>query len=414
VFPAEEKVRIVLSILAGEITVAEAARRAKVSEQSVGNWKRQFLEAGKMSLTAGKSGPSRAAARGRSHRPDPGPGRGRSRAAGVEEVRRGPLGPFADLEVIRVEAGMSTARFCQLIDMPERTWRRWQANARAGGQVKRRWPRPARQAAKERALGHALAHPAWGHRKIWAMVRHDGHIVSEATILRLLRDEDLILPAHYQRERRKLAERRKAAFATEPTGPNQVWQLDFSEFETTGGGTWRLAGCRDYWSKYEHPFHVSPTANQYDAIDAVELALAGYEAMFGHPMLEDCPVDVETGQLLPVVAIVTDNGGPFRSFRFEAFIATHPELRHVRTRVRSPGQNGSRERGFGTLKYERLFLEEIDDVLDLTVHAEQYRVDYNTVRPHEALSWNRPHDVHVGLADPRIPNFPEPEILPTA
>jgi hypothetical protein len=27
--------------------------------------------------------------------------------------------------------------------------------------------------------------------------------------------------------------------------------------------------------------------------------------------------------------------------------------------VKSPGQNGSRERGFGTLKYEQLFLEEI-------------------------------------------------------
>lgn len=38
--PAEEKTRIVLSILAGELTVAEAARRAKVSEQSVGMWKR--------------------------------------------------------------------------------------------------------------------------------------------------------------------------------------------------------------------------------------------------------------------------------------------------------------------------------------------------------------------------------------
>jgi transposase len=58
VFPAEEKVRIVLSILAGETTVAEAARRAKVSEQSVGNWKRQFLEAGKTGLAAGKAGPS--------------------------------------------------------------------------------------------------------------------------------------------------------------------------------------------------------------------------------------------------------------------------------------------------------------------------------------------------------------------
>jgi len=57
-FPAEEKTRIVLSILAGEMTVAEAARRAKVSEQSVGTWKRQFLEAGRTGLAAGKAGPS--------------------------------------------------------------------------------------------------------------------------------------------------------------------------------------------------------------------------------------------------------------------------------------------------------------------------------------------------------------------
>lgn len=132
---------------------------------------------------------------------------------------------------------MSTARFCQLTGMPERTWRRWQARARAGLQAKGPWPRPARAAAAGLARRHALAHPAWGHRKIWAMVRHDGHVVSEATVLRLLRDEGLILPAEYQRERRQLAQRRKAAFASEPTGPNQVWQLDFSEFETTAGGT---------------------------------------------------------------------------------------------------------------------------------------------------------------------------------
>lgn len=57
--------------------------------------------------------------------------------------------------------------------------------------------------------------------------------------------------------------------------------------------------------------------------------------------------------MLPAVTTVADNGGPFRSFRFEAFISAHPELRHVRTQVRSPGQNGSRDRGFGLLKYER-------------------------------------------------------------
>ncbi|WP_367379249.1 transposase, partial [Subtercola boreus] len=288
---------------------------------------------------------------------------------------------------------MSTTRFCELFDMPERTWRRWQAKARRSRPPKGPWPQPARVSARELVIKHAMAHPAWGHRKIWAMTRHDGHRVSQATVLRLLRDEGLILPADYQRERRKLAERRKAAFATEPTGPNQVWQLDFSDYETTAGGVWRIAACRDYWSKYEYDAHVSPTSNQHDAIAAIELALAEAEQLLGHPLIDDAVVDPETGEITPVLTIVTDNGGPFRSFRFEAFIAAHPELRHVRTRVRTPGQNGSRERGFGSMKYEWLFREEIDHGLSLVEQINAYRADYNHVRPHEAIAWNRPADV---------------------
>lgn len=315
--------------------------------------------------------------------------------------------------MIRVEAGMSTSRFCAKFDMPERTWRRWQARARVERPPKGPWPRPARESVRDTAVRHALEHPAWGHRKVWAMVRHDGHVVSESTILRLLRDEGLLLPAEYQRERRQLAQRRKAAFAVEPTGPNQVWQLDFSEFETTQGGTWRLAGCRDYFSKYEHGFHISPTANQHDAITAIELALAEHRQLFGFPLRDRCEIDPDTGEVLPAVTVVTDNGGPFRSFRFEAFIAAHPELAHVRTRVRTPGQNGSRERGFGTLKYEALFLDDIADAIELAERTERYRCEYNQIRPHQALAWNRPEEVHHALADPTIPKFKTKEILPT-
>ena len=134
---------------------------------------------------------------------------------------------------------MPTARFCALIGVPERSWRRHQARAKALRPVKGPWPRPARTRVREAVRAHALAHPAWGHRKVWAMVRHDGHAVSQATILRLL---------------------------TEPTGPMPAsgsWTSP--EFETTSGGTWRLAGCRDYWSKYARRFHLSPTANTRDA-----------------------------------------------------------------------------------------------------------------------------------------------------
>jgi transposase len=44
--PAEDKTRIVLSVLAGEMTCAEAARRCGVSSVTVTKWKHQFLEAG--------------------------------------------------------------------------------------------------------------------------------------------------------------------------------------------------------------------------------------------------------------------------------------------------------------------------------------------------------------------------------
>ena len=107
--------------------------------------------------------------------------------------------------------------------------------------------------------------------------------------------------------------------------------------------------------------------------------------------------------------LVTDNGVPFR---FETFIAQHHELHHVRTRVKSPGQNGSRERGFEPLKYEGVYLNEVTDVLDWIEHVEDYRVDYNTIRPHEALAWNGPLEVHLGSVDPSTRNFPQPKILP--
>ncbi len=79
----------------------------------------------------------------------------------------------------------------------------------------------------------------------------------------------------------RLAAERKAAFCEPPTGPNQVWQFDFSEYETSRGGIWRTAGVADYWSKYEFGWHWSPTANQHDAVAGVELAIAEAARLLG-------------------------------------------------------------------------------------------------------------------------------------
>lgn len=75
-----------------------------------------------------------------------------------------------------------------------------------------------------------------------------------------------------------------------------------------------------------------PDRDAASELIAVELALAGYEGLFGPPMIDPYPLDEQTGELLPAVPIATDNGGPFRSFRFEAFVELHPNLAHVHTR----------------------------------------------------------------------------------
>lgn len=52
--PAKE-IRIVLSVLAGEVTIAEAARKEGVSEVSISKWRSEFLDAGKHALTVSRS-----------------------------------------------------------------------------------------------------------------------------------------------------------------------------------------------------------------------------------------------------------------------------------------------------------------------------------------------------------------------
>lgn len=314
--------------------------------------------------------------------------------------------------MIRADAGMPTSRFVRLIGVPERSYRRWQRRQRDGQPTRGPWPAPSRDRVEPTAVVYADRWPAWGHRKLAALMRADGYAACDSTVLRALRRSGRVLPVDYQAERRQHAAARRAAFVVPPTRPNQVWQLDFSEYETRHGGVWRIAGCSDYWSKLELGWHVSTTANHRDAIEAVELALAESERLLGRP-LREALADEQTGETRPI-ALVTDNGPCFKAARFAAFIAKRPELIHIRTRRKSPQQNGVRERAFGSLKYEHLYRHEIDDGVELARHVEDYRDVFNTIRPHEALTWRRPLDVHLEAlsACPTIKPY-EPELLPT-
>ena len=310
--------------------------------------------------------------------------------------------------MIRTEAGMSITRFSELVGMPRRTYTRHRRRLLAGDPPKGPWPAPVVDRIEPEVAKLAEEFPAWGHRKIWALhnLDHPKAAVSQASVERAMRRRGLLQPVDYQRERRELAKARRAAFVDAPTHRNQVWQLDFSEFETTAEGTWQIAGVTDYFAKVEFPRWISPTQNRHDAIASVRLAIDETEELLGHSLLADV-TDPDTGEIFPV-RLVTDNGPAYRSGAFAKFIAARPELEHIRTRYKSPQTNGVRERGFGTMKYEQLYRHEISDGEMLARHVETQRQIFNTRRPHETLDWRFPKDVYLTA----IPNFPDPETEP--
>jgi transposase len=60
--PVDVKLKIVLSVLAGESTQAEAARRHGVSETSIGKWREQFVAGGRQAIEHGEKAGRRSGA----------------------------------------------------------------------------------------------------------------------------------------------------------------------------------------------------------------------------------------------------------------------------------------------------------------------------------------------------------------
>jgi putative transposase len=291
---------------------------------------------------------------------------------------------------MRAAAGLSVTRICELVGVHRSTWYRWAARARDGEPARGPWPAPVRDAIDERARALALAWPAWGHRKIWALLAADGCEAAQATVCRALRARALLQPAGAARERRQLARARRTAFVDAPARRNRVWQTDFSELETLGAGVWQLGGLVDYVAKVCLACPVSATKTWRDAVGVLEDARDRAQDLIGRSLLEDC-TDPQTGEIAPVV-VVSDNGSCYRAAGFARHIAQRPELAHVRTRHKAPETNGVIERFFQSVKYEHLYRHEITDGPGLAEHVDGYVSVYNELRPHEALDFKLPID----------------------
>ena len=309
--------------------------------------------------------------------------------------------------MIRADAEMSVSCFTELIGVPRRTYCYRLARRRRGDPAKGPWPAPVVDRIELLVDKLAAEHPAWGHRKIWAMGHHEGwDLGSASSVGRAMARRGLLLPVRYQAQRRQLAQARRAVFVAPPTRPNRVWQMDFSAFETAEQGTWQLGGVIDYYSKVVLACEVTATQTAADLCAALDAAEAQAQALLGRPLVEAC-ADARTGEICPI-AVVTDNGPAMKSAAAVRWFAAQAHFTHVRTRHRSPHTNGVIERWYEALKYERLYREDIADGIDLAQHVAAFTDEYNRVRPHEALDWQPPLDTHLSTTTLK-PNPPETE-----
>ena len=106
-----------------------------------------------------------------------------------------------------------------------------------------------RMPARDAELGPELqrisdAHPSYGHRFAWSLLREDGRILNRKRVRRVWRTLGL---SRRRKKHRKIRTGQSRVLAA--TGPNQVWAYDFVHDSCGNGQKFRALTVIDEWTR---------------------------------------------------------------------------------------------------------------------------------------------------------------------
>jgi len=217
----------------------------------------------------------------------------------------------------------------------------------------------------------------YGHKKIWALLnfRHNIKITKYETY-KVMKEMGLLLSCKYTKELKEQMQARQQ-YLHKPEGINQLWQVDFTEFQIRDYGTYYSTNVLDYFSRYVLACLIRDSHTAEDLIEALEMAKREAISLLG----KDCfPEEV---------LLVSDQGPAMKSKTFKRYLQGSI-FRHVLARGHHPQTIGMLERFNESQKYERIYRREYTDPIDAEIDLEAYRIKYNTYRPHEALGYYVP------------------------
>lgn len=224
-----------------------------------------------------------------------------------------------------------------------------------------------------------IAHPTWGSKKLEVLAAKrlpKDEVPSRSTIDRILKRTGLVQEGRRRRRSTAATPRKPDVIVN---GPNDVWTVDFK-------GWWLTmdkARCepltiRDAFSRYVLHIEVCSTTS----MEVVRPIFEDVFARYGIPK-----------------AILTDNGSPFVCSFSQLGLTKLSTwwlslgIEHIRTRPATPSDNGGHERMHRDMAAELERFKAFDRRQQQEA-CERWRLDFNCIRPHEALGMKCPKDVY--------------------
>jgi putative transposase len=291
------------------------------------------------------------------------------------------------LEVLRQleKPGVNKTQMLKKLDLPQSTYYHWRELLESGGVpalereaplAKRIWSRLLPEE-EQQIVAAAKAHPELSPRLLALRITDsDGIYVSESKVFSLLKSYGLIAPRPMPEFPASKEYRRKT------TKPNEMWQIDGTNFFIVDWGYYKLIPVIDDFSRKGLSWRLFPDEDAESASHAIEEAAENAK-------IKDLPKDEK-----PI--LLSDNGGAFKSGVLDEHLSNHG-IRHIFGKPYHPQTQGKIERLNKRIK-EKVCLMVYTSPGELQKAIDEFFETYNAT-PHEGLKNVSPNDVYDGKRD---------------
>lgn len=207
----------------------------------------------------------------------------------------------------------------------------------------------------------------YGYRRITALLQAEGWHVNHKRVMRIWRREGLKVPMK-QPKRGRLWLNDGSCIRLRPSWKNHVWAYDFVHDRTKDGRAFRMLTVID---EYTRECLAITTKRKLKSGDVLETL----ENLFIERGVPD--------------HIRSDNGAEFTAKAVQSWLE-RMEVKPTYIEPGSPWENGYNESFNGKLRDELLDRELFDTLHEAQVLVENWRVHYNTKRPHSSLRYRPP------------------------